>query len=125
MPVRSSKSNKQKTIKNIKAKAKKTVKRVKAKKPARSFVKKVKAAKIKALGKVTHYYDRIGVAIVELERPLKVGDLVCFKRGDREVVQEVASLQIEHMSVPVAKKGEVVGLKVQEEVHEGALVLPA
>ncbi|MDD5469961.1 MAG: SAF domain-containing protein [Candidatus Peribacteraceae bacterium] len=81
--------------------------------------------KEKIIGKVTHYYDHIGVAVVELAAPLKVGDTVCFKRGDQELVQEVSSLQMEHEPVIVAKKGQAIGLKVNEPVHEGTLVVKA
>jgi len=28
------------------------------------------------VGKVTHYYDRIGVAVLELYEELKVGDMI-------------------------------------------------
>ena len=82
-------------------------------------------AKIKIVGRVTHYYDRIGVAIVELARPLHVGDVVKMKHGEHELVQPVQSLQIEHQPVASAKKGAVVGMKVSQEVKEGALVMPS
>lgn len=83
------------------------------------------AKKVKKLGKVVHYYDRIGVAIVELAAPLKVGKTVCFKHGEEEAVQEVMSLQIDHQDVASAKKGQVVGMKVDTPVKEGALVVAA
>lgn len=79
----------------------------------------------KSIGKVVHYYDKIGVAIVELTATLHVGDTVLFQRGEQEFTQEVGSLQIDHEGVKKAKKGQVVGLKVDEPVKEGALVLPA
>lgn len=103
--------------------AKKVVKRV-AKRMIRR-ASKPSAPKIKALGKVVHYYDRIGVAIVELKAPLRLGDMVTIKRGTLDLLQSVTSLQIEHTPVASAKKGDVVGMKVSQEVHEGALVLPA
>jgi len=78
--------------------------------------------KEKTIGKVTHYYDHISVAVVELAAPLKVGDTVCFKRGDQELVQEVESLQLDHEPIIAAKKGQAVGMKVSGPVHEGTLV---
>lgn len=77
------------------------------------------------LGKVVHYYDRIGVGIVELRRPLTLGARVRLKRGMDEFEQQVSSMQIDHQPVRKAKKGDVIGLKVDRPVHEGALVLPA
>lgn len=81
--------------------------------------------KPKPLGKVVHYYDRLGVAIIELQKGLKVGDIVLFRRGEQEFAQPIASMQIDRESVGKAKKGDAVGIKVAQPVKEGALVLPA
>jgi len=80
------------------------------------------ATKQKPIGKVVHYYDKIGVAIVELKKPLKVGDSVKFHRGDSEFSQIVSSMQVEHENVKKAKKGDAIGVKVDEPVKEGAEV---
>jgi len=116
-----------KAAKRKPARAKKAAKKVvKAKKVSKAVrAKKAEAAKIKALGKVTHYYDRIGVAIVELKSPIRVGDVICLKRGALELVQQVGSLQINHVPVPQAKKGDVIGMKVDQEVQKGTLVIAA
>tara|TARA_Y100000310_G_scaffold318790_1_gene373270 strand:- start:197 stop:598 length:402 start_codon:yes stop_codon:yes gene_type:complete len=82
-------------------------------------------APAKSIGKVVHYYDKLGVAIIELASSLKVGDTVKFQRGEQEFTQEVDSLQIEHESVEKAKKGEFVGIKVSEPAKEGTVVLRA
>ncbi len=91
-------------------------------------VKKAKPKKAKApavLAVVTHYYDRIGVAILKIKAPLRVGEFVIFRRGTQEFTQPVSSLQIEHKAVSLAKKGALVGLKVKEPVRVGAIVVPA
>lgn len=75
------------------------------------------------VGKVTHYYDKIQVAIVELAADLAVGDKIKFVRGGEDIFeQNVDSIQIEHEKKESAKKGDVVGLKVEREVKEGAEV---
>lgn len=75
------------------------------------------------IGKVTHYYDKIGVAIVELSASLSVGDKLKFVRGGEDLfTEEVKSIQIEHEQKDSAGKGDVVGLKVESEVKEGAEV---
>ena len=74
------------------------------------------------VGTVTHYYGKIGVAIVELSAPLKVGDRVKFQGHGAEFEQPVASLQVEHAEVPEASAGQQVGLKVDQPVKEGTLV---
>jgi len=83
------------------------------------------ATEAKPLGKVIHYYDKLGVAIVELSKALKVGDSVTFQRGDQEFTQEVSSMQVEHADVEKAKKGDTIGMKVDQPIKEGAKVLPA
>ena len=78
----------------------------------------------KPLGKIIHYYDKIGVGIVKLSSPLTVGERVLFRRGAEEFEQQVSSMQIDHEPVLRAGKGAVIGLKVDRPVRDGALVLP-
>ena len=78
------------------------------------------------IGKVTHYYDKIGVAIVELDGTLSVGDKIKFVRGGEDLFEQtVDSIQIEHEKVDSAKKGDVVGLKTKEVIKDGAEVFKA
>lgn len=75
------------------------------------------------VGKVTHYYDKIGVAIIEVDADLSVGEKIKFVRGGEDLFeQEVGSIQIEHQKLDSAKKGDVIGLKAEQEVKEGAEV---
>lgn len=75
------------------------------------------------VGKVIHYYDKIGVAIVELDGTLSVGDRIKFVRGGEDLFeQSVESIQIEHNKVDSANKGDVVGLKADEAVKESTEV---
>jgi len=75
------------------------------------------------VGKVTHYYDKIDVAIVELDGTLAVGDKVKFTRGGEDLFEQVVeSIQIEHEKKESAGKGDVVGLKTNEAVKEGTEV---
>ncbi len=77
----------------------------------------------KQIGKVSHYYDKLGVAIVDLEQgSLKNGDSVKFVHGDQEFTQNIESLQIEHESVDSVKKGDAFGLKVSQPTKPGTLV---
>lgn len=77
------------------------------------------------IGKVVHYYDKIGVAIVRLEKGLKVGDKVKFVKGDDSFEQVVDSMQVEHASIPEGKKSQEIGIKVNKEAREGTLVYAA
>ncbi len=80
----------------------------------------------KAVGKVVHFYDKLGVAIVDLNSgSLKKGDEIKFKRGDEEFSQKVASLQVEHKDVEKVKKGDSFGLKVDQPTKVGTEVFLA
>lgn len=74
------------------------------------------------VGKVTHYYGKIGVAIIALSAGLKVGDKIKIEGNRTEFEQTVDSMEAEHQPVNAAKKGDVVGLKVREKTNEGATV---
>ena len=75
------------------------------------------------VGRVTHYYDKIGVAIVELDGTLTVGDKVKFTRGGEDLFEQaVDSIQVEHEKKDSAGKGDVIGLKTNEAVKEGSEV---
>ncbi len=80
----------------------------------------------KKIGKVVHYYDKIGVAVVELAGPLAKGDTIKFvKNGEELFGQQVASMQSEHQDIDKAKKGESVGMKVDQAVKDGVEVYKA
>jgi translation initiation factor IF-2 len=69
------------------------------------------------IGKVTHYFDHISVAVLELTEKIRVGDTVRFLGHSTDFKQEVNSLQIEHLSVNEATQGQEVALKVSQIVH--------
>ncbi len=73
----------------------------------------------KLIGKVTHYFGNIGVAVLELTDTLKVGDTIRIVGGETDFTQTIESMEIEHQKVEVAKAGDSVGLKVGQKVREG------
>lgn len=75
-------------------------------------------ADVKA-GKIIHYYDKIGVAVVDVFKAINVGDTIKISGHDNEFTQAVASMQMEHEKLETAKKGQSVGLKVDQPVKEG------
>lgn len=73
------------------------------------------------IGIVTHFYDKIGVAIIELQSGMKVGDKIKFVRGGEDLFEQIVeSIQIEHEEIQNAKKGDIIGLKTKNNVKEGA-----
>jgi putative protease len=79
-------------------------------------------AEEKQVGKITHYFGKIGVAVVELTDELKIGDTIRIVGGTRDFTQTVNSMQIEHQNVERAGAGEAIGLKVDQPVKEGDIV---
>ena len=71
------------------------------------------------VGKITHYYDKIGVAVIELEGALSDGDTIRISGHGSEFTQPVASMQVEHENIKKAKKGDAIGLKVDQPVKDG------
>lgn len=75
------------------------------------------------VGVVTHYFDKIGVAIVEvMNHVLHVGDRVKFSGHDREFEQDVTSLQVEHKDVSKVDIGQSCGVKTEQAVREGDIM---
>lgn len=70
------------------------------------------------IGKITHFFSKIGVAVIELKKPLKVGDTIAIKGPTTDFEQRVDSMQIEHENVNEAKAGQSIGLRVAERVRE-------
>ena len=78
--------------------------------------------KLEEIGKISHYFSKIEVAIVDLTAPLSVGDRITMKGVTTDFEQTVESMQIEHENVKTAKAGDSIGLKVKERVREGDIV---
>lgn len=76
----------------------------------------------KEVGKVDHYYTNIGVGVVRLSSTLKAGDKIRIKGATTDFKQNVESMQIEKDKIEEGKKGQVIGLKVDEHIRENDVV---
>ena len=75
------------------------------------------------VGVVTHYYTRLGVAIVRLESgTLRLGDTVHVRGHTSDFRQTVTSLQIEHRPVEEVRAGQEFGMRVVEHAREHDVV---
>jgi len=74
------------------------------------------------VGKITHFFSKICVAVIELKKPLKIGDTIAVKGPTTDFEQPVDSMQIEHENVKEAKAGQSIGLKVAQRVRETDVV---
>lgn len=72
----------------------------------------------KLVGKIAHYYGKIGVAVVALTDELKVGDEISIEGAETNLRQKVESMQIEHENIQTAKAGDDIGMKVADKVRE-------
>lgn len=71
------------------------------------------------IGRVSHYYNKIGVAAIELDKGgLKAGDTIRIKGHTTDFTQVIESMQIEHDSVTEANRGDAIGVRVSEHVRE-------
>ena len=71
------------------------------------------------IGRITHYFPKALVAVLELKAPLKVGETIKVVTHEGNFTQAVASMQVEHAAIAEAKPGQSIGLKVSQRVHEG------
>ena len=112
--------------KSPKAVVLKRVKPVKALKSPKA--PKVKAALVLApdlvkTGEITHYFERIKVCVVRITQgTVLIGDKLTIVGPKSKFVQKVWSMQIESQDVKVAKKGQLIGLKVDKPVEVGNIV---
>jgi translation elongation factor EF-1alpha len=75
------------------------------------------------IGKVTHYFSKIGVAAIEVTAgSLSVGDTIHIKGHTSDFMQKVDSMQVDNKAVPTAVPGNSVGIKVKEHAREHDLV---
>jgi len=74
------------------------------------------------IGRVTHYYDHIHVAVLKLDENLKLGDLIHITGHSTDFMQRVTSMEVEHHTILWVQPGDNVAIKVLEPVHEHDVV---
>lgn len=73
----------------------------------------------KLIGRVSHWFGRIGVAGIALTETLAAGDRIHVLGHTTDFEQQVTSMQIMHQDVAQAGPGDDVGVKVQFRVRTG------
>ncbi len=71
------------------------------------------------IGTIDHYYDKIGVAVIDLSAKLSIGDEIQVVGKKEEFTQTVDSLEVDHKKVKQAGKGKSVGIKIEQKVLKG------
>lgn len=78
----------------------------------------------KAIGKITHFFGKIGVAVIKATDGVKVGDTIVISGHgkEKEFEQTIDSLQVDHKPVQEIKAGEEAGMKVEKDAKDGSIV---
>lgn len=76
----------------------------------------------KEVGTVTHFFDKITVAVIKLKGALKQGEKIRIKGTTTDFEQQAESMQIDMKPIAAGKKGQEVGMKVKDRVRSGDAV---
>ena len=76
----------------------------------------------KEIGAVTHFFDKIGVAVIKLKAGLKTGEKIRIKGATTDFEQPVESMQVDMKPIAAGKKGQEIGMKVKDRVRPGDAV---
>lgn len=74
------------------------------------------------VGVIKDYFAHIGVAGIDVEGAVKVGDTIHIQGHTTDLEQSVESIQIEHDQVEEAKAGDAIGIKVSDRCRHGDVV---
>ena len=70
------------------------------------------------IGRVRHYYNHLQVAVLSLTDNLKLGDKIHIHGHTTDLIERVASMEVNHHPVEWVAAGDDVAIKVNEPVHE-------
>lgn len=70
------------------------------------------------IGRIAHYFTNIGVAVIELEAEVAVGNEILIRGSTTNFSQVIDSMEIDRVKVEKAGAGQSIGLKVAERVRQ-------
>ena len=77
---------------------------------------------LQEVGRVSHFFTKISVAVIELTATVSVGDRILIKGPTTNLEQAIDSMEIEHEKVQKAGAGQSIGMKVKDRVRETDVV---
>lgn len=75
------------------------------------------------IGTITHYFPKVRAGVIKLTGSLSVGDSIKIKGHTTDFTQKIVSMQIDHASLVTAKKGDEIGLLVENRVRRKDIVI--
>lgn len=114
MPLKKKKKriSKKRTVKKV------VKKRVIKKKTSRKKAAPPKKKQEPIIGIVTHYFPKVRAAVIKLKSSLAIGDTIKIKGHTTDFSQNITSMQIDHVPITAAKKGDEIGLLVNSRVRQ-------
>ncbi len=80
----------------------------------------------KKIGKVFAYFEKIGVAALQItDDHIEIGEKVHFKGPNTDFEEEIESMQIDKKDVDYVEAGKSVGIQVSQKVEKGDEVYKA
>ncbi len=76
----------------------------------------------KEIGRITNYFSKIGVAVIELTAPVQLGDEIHILGGERDFSQTVDSMQVEHQPIEEGQAGQEIALMLDQKARPGDVV---
>jgi hypothetical protein len=70
------------------------------------------------IGRVTHYYNHLNVAVLRLTDSIKLGDMIHILGHVTDLTERITSMEVNHHIVLWVKPGDDVAIKVNEPVRE-------
>lgn len=109
-----------------KAKKKVTAMKKKPSKPKKSPVVSSSApagATLEEVGVITHYFPHVEAAVVKLKKgTLSIGDSIIIKGHTTDFQEQIDSMQLDHVPITNATRGQEIGLRVKEKVRDSDIV---
>ncbi len=76
---------------------------------------------LKQTGTIINYLDKLQIAIVKLDSELKLGDTILIDAED-PFDQTITSIQKEKQDIKQAKKGDKIGIKLEQKVKKNTKI---
>ncbi len=73
----------------------------------------------KLVGRVTHFFPKAGVAVVEFKGELSVGEKICVEGASTLFYQAVESMEVDKQKVERVSKDAVAGVKLADRARAG------